>query len=61
MPAVQASLEAYLSSNLYVPVESMSLPGVLNIDKVPELADPVMQQRCFATLGAALRFEEKVL
>lgn len=61
LPAVLESLEAYLSSNLYLPVESMSLAGLLNLDRVPELADAALQQRYLATLGAALRFEEKVL
>lgn len=55
------SLEAYLSSNLYVPVESFTLDAVLDFSKVPDLRNADAQQCYFYTLGAALRVEEKVL
>jgi MSHA biogenesis protein MshI len=54
-------LQEYLAANLYMPVESFSLDAVLDITKVPELKTLDVQQRYFLTLGAALRFEEKVL
>jgi MSHA biogenesis protein MshI len=54
-------LQEYLSSNLYVPVETMHLDSVLDLSKVPELKSPETQQRYFLTLGAALRHEEKAL
>ena len=54
-------LQAYLASNLYVPVETFNLDEVLDFAQIPELATPVGQQQYFMTLGAALRVEEKVL
>lgn len=54
-------LEEYLSSNLYVPVDTFSLDAIFDLTKVPELVNPDSQQRYFFTLGAALRAEEKVL
>lgn len=59
--AIGDSLQAYLSSNLYVPIEAMNLESVLDLSKVPELKDPDAKQRYFLSLGAALRHEEKVL
>lgn len=56
-----AGLQDYLASNLYLPVETLNLDGVLDIAKIPELKQLESQQRFFLTLGAALRFEEKVL
>jgi MSHA biogenesis protein MshI len=52
------SLDSYLIHNLYVPVESARLETVLDLDSVPDLAQPGMQARCFTVLGAALRQEE---
>lgn len=54
-------LQDYLTSNLYVPVESLNLDAILDISKVPELAHIESQQRYFMTLGAALRQEETAL
>jgi len=54
-------LQQYLASNLYLPVEQMSLDSVLDISRTPELAKVESQQRYFYALGAALRHEEKVL
>ncbi|MFD2367244.1 type IV pilus biogenesis protein PilM [Pseudoduganella sp. GCM10020061] len=51
-------LAAYLTSNLYVPVETLDLASTLDIASAPLLADPAMQQKFFLTLGAALRYEE---
>ncbi|QAU34278.1 agglutinin biogenesis protein MshI [Janthinobacterium sp. 17J80-10] len=56
-----ASLQQYLASNLYLPVEQMALDAVLDISRTPELEKPESQQRYFFTLGAALRLEEKAL
>ena len=55
------SLQQYLASNLYLPVEQLELAAVLDIDRVPDLQKVEAQQRYFALLGAALRLEEKVL
>ena len=60
-PTGASGLDEYLSSNLYMPVESMDLADVLDLGKAPELADLVQQQRFFLTLGAALRHEEAAL
>lgn len=51
-------LHAYLTSNLYMPVETMELGDVFELSKVPELREVEQQRRHFLTLGAALRVEE---
>ena len=60
-PLPKSSLHDYLSSNLYMPVDTLDLATVFNFSKVPELASIEAQQRHFLTLGAALRLEETVL
>ena len=55
------ALQAYLATNLYIPVESLNLETVLDLTKVPELRQPEAQQRYFLTLGAALRHEDIAL
>ncbi len=60
-PLPKSSLHDYLSSNLYMPVDTLDLANVFDIAKVPELASVEAQQRHFLTLGAALRLEEIVL
>jgi MSHA biogenesis protein MshI len=60
-PSAASGLDEYLSSNLYTPVESLDLADVMDISRVPALADKGQQQRFFLTLGAALRHEETVL
>jgi MSHA biogenesis protein MshI len=58
-PTGSPGLHEYLASNLYMPVEAMSLSDVFDLSKVPELQnDECQQQRFFLTLGAALRYEE---
>jgi MSHA biogenesis protein MshI len=56
-----ADLHEYLSANLYLPVESLQLERLLELSRVPELANAAAQSRYFTVLGAALRHEEKVL
>lgn len=58
-PTGVAGLEEFLSSNLYMPVESLDLNSVLDLSAVPELESAAEQQRFFMTLGAALRNEEQ--
>ena len=53
------SLQQYLASNLYMPVELLQLASVLNLTQVPELQQPRYQQRFFFALGAALRVEAR--
>jgi MSHA biogenesis protein MshI len=60
-PLPTSMLHDYLSSNLYMPVDALSLDSVLDLSKVPELQAIQMQQRHFLALGAALRLEETVL
>lgn len=60
-PLPTTSLHDYLSSNLYMPVDSLNLASLLDLAKTPELAGLEAQQRYFLTLGAALRHEEVVL
>jgi MSHA biogenesis protein MshI len=57
-PSAIAGLEEYLSSNLYMPVESLDLASLFDLERVPELADKSLQQRFFLPLGAALRGAE---
>jgi MSHA biogenesis protein MshI len=57
----QTGLAAYLSSNLYLPVESLEFDTVLDLSQVQDLKQPQMQQRFFMALGASLRLEEKAL
>lgn len=57
----QSGLQQHLASNLYLPVDSISLNSVFNVSKVPDLLQVETQQRFFLTVGAALRLEEKVL
>lgn len=61
LPNAAFGLQAYLSSNLYVPVEALDLDTALDLSAVPSLRDASSQQRYFMTLGAALRHEEKAL
>lgn len=56
-----SGLQAYLSTNLYIPVETMDLGTLIDLSKVSELNQPELQQRYFLTLGCALRHEEKQL
>jgi len=56
-----SGLQAYLTPNLYVPVENLDLQMTLDLTKVPELKRIESQQAFFLTLGAALRQEEIVL
>jgi MSHA biogenesis protein MshI len=54
-PSTVTGLEEYLSSHLYMPVESLDLATVFDLAHAPELADKARQQRFFLPLGAALR------
>ncbi|QOY96398.1 agglutinin biogenesis protein MshI [Massilia sp. UMI-21] len=56
-PSTVEGLEEYLSSNLYMPVDSLDLGTVFDLARTPELADKALQQRFFLALGAALRTE----
>jgi MSHA biogenesis protein MshI len=58
-PSGADGLQDYLGSNLYTRVETLDLRQVLDLDGMPELADPVRQQRFFVAIGAALRVEEE--
>lgn len=57
-PSPVSGLEEYLSSNLYMPVETLDLAKVFDLSRAPELRDAAAQQRFFILLGAALRPEE---
>lgn len=61
MGEVGSALQSYLSTNLYLPVESLTLDAILDISKVEELTRADAQQRYLLTIGAALRHEEKSL
>jgi MSHA biogenesis protein MshI len=57
-PTGAVGLDEYLSSNLYTRVETLDLAELLDLERVPDLADPGRQQRFFVPIGAALRMEE---
>lgn len=57
-PTGATGVEEYLSSNLYTRVETLDLATLLDLERVPDLADPGRQQRFFVPIGAALRMEE---
>jgi MSHA biogenesis protein MshI len=61
MGEAAAPLLAYLTANLYVPVESLALASVLDFDGLPELQSEQAQQQFFLALGGALRHEETQL
>lgn len=60
-PTGVPSLQDFLTSHVYMPVESFSLGDVFDLTDAPILQDPEEQVRHFLTLGAALRQEELVL
>jgi MSHA biogenesis protein MshI len=48
-------LHAYLSENLYLPIETIDLATVMDFPAVPELKHPARQAQCLLVIGAALR------
>jgi len=60
-PTGVASLQDFLSAQMYMPVESFGLADVFDLSEAPGLQSPEQQVRHFLTLGAALREEELVL
>ena len=60
-PSAVIGLEEYLSSNLYMPVDTLDLANLFDFERAPDLADKLLQQRFLVPLGAALRHEETVL
>lgn len=54
-PAV--NLEAYLASNLYLPVSTLNLDEIFDFSTAPGVG-PVQRSQCFLALGAALRTED---
>lgn len=60
-PSSIVGLEDYLSSNLYMLVDTLDLANLFDFGRAPELADKAVQQRFLVPLGAALRHEETVL
>lgn len=60
-PTGVPSLQDFLSSHMYMPVESINLGDVFDLSLAPALQAPEAQVRHFLTLGAALRQEELVL
>jgi MSHA biogenesis protein MshI len=57
-PSAIVGLDEYLSSNLYMPIDTLDLATVFDLGQVPSLADKQLQQRFFLALGAACRDEE---
>lgn len=57
-PSTLEGLDAYLSSNLYTPVDTLDLASLFDLEGAPGLADKAQQQRFLLPLGAALRKEE---
>ncbi len=57
-PSAVIGLEEYLSSNLYMPVDTLDLASLIDLDAVPDMGDKAQQHRYFLQVGAALRDEE---
>lgn len=57
-PSGAEGLDEYLSSHMYMPVDTLDLSTLFDLSLAPELADRAVQQRFFLPLGAALRVEE---
>lgn len=55
----EIGLAGYLAANLGVPVETLNLAQVLDVETVPELLQTATQAEFFHVLGAALRWEEE--
>lgn len=58
-PVGNDKLLAYLGANLYLPVEQLDLASVLDLSEAEHLRDATAQNDFLATLGAALRDEER--
>lgn len=54
-------LEGYLARNLQMTVEEVDLYRIFDFSKISSGLQQDQLSRCFLTLGAALRFEEKIL
>lgn len=50
----EVNLEAYLASNLYLPVSTMNMDEIFDFSAVSGVG-PTQRQQCFLVLGAALR------
>jgi MSHA biogenesis protein MshI len=59
LPAA-VNLEAYLATNLYLPVSTLNLDEVFDFSAVPGVG-AAQRAQCFLALGAALRTEEVAL
>ncbi|MGH8855581.1 MAG: agglutinin biogenesis protein MshI [Telluria sp.] len=57
-PSEVSGLDDYLSSNMYLPVETLDLASIFDFTRTPALLDKAAQQRFFLPLGAALRSGE---
>jgi MSHA biogenesis protein MshI len=53
-------LQQFLSTNIYVPVETIDLAAVLDFPAIPALKSVARQVQCLPMIGAALRGEEAV-
>lgn len=54
-PTGAAALVSYLASNLYLPVETVNLAEVMDIDAFPALKEPTEQARWLEAIGLSLR------
>lgn len=55
--ATETGLLAYLTENLYIPIEALNLETILDCSNAPALRSLNVQQAYFLALGAALRPE----
>jgi MSHA biogenesis protein MshI len=61
MGEVGAILQAYLASNMYLPIELLDLNKILDVAHIPELKEIGQQQLFYQIIGASLRKEEVAL
>jgi len=59
--SVESELTETLRANLDLPVEALDLRDVMDLARVPELADRARQSQCLTVIGAALRTEHVAL
>lgn len=57
---VSEPLRAFLSANMYLPVENLDLSTIMVLDQLPEMRESEQQQIYFHVIGAALRREEVI-
>ncbi|WMW79365.1 agglutinin biogenesis protein MshI [Undibacterium cyanobacteriorum] len=59
MGDVTPALQSFLSTNLYLPIETFDLSNVIDLGQIPEMKSSDQQQKFFDIIGAAMRVEAR--